>query len=118
MARNEWSEFVTTILSQLVMVILSGVLIQKAGYYLPIAVAGSALSAIGNGLVSMFSPTTKIATWIGFQIVLGPAEVSECKQSGVIAVQNGLPAAQIPIGIAFTIFCQNFAGAISLRSAM
>ncbi|GKT82126.1 MFS multidrug transporter [Colletotrichum tofieldiae] len=121
-----------TILSQLVMVILSGVLIQKAGYYLPIAVAGSALSAIGNGLVSMFSPTTKIATWIGFQIVLGSgrgigmqtvslfqipivpprSHPTNIWPQGVIAVQNGLPAAQIPIGIAFTIFCQNFAGAI------
>lgn len=77
------------ILSQLLMVILSGVLglfseiprhqataaddipVQKVGYYLPFAAAGSAIAAVGNGLVSMFSPSTKTATWIGYQIILG-----------------------------------------------
>ncbi|OLN93195.1 putative HC-toxin efflux carrier TOXA 19 [Colletotrichum chlorophyti] len=100
-----------TIISQLLMVILSGVLIQKVGYYLPFAIAGSAVSAVGNGLVSMFSPLTKTATWIGYQIVLGTGR-GIGMQTGVVAVQNALPAHQIPIGIAFTIFCQNFAGAI------
>ena len=45
--------------------------VQKVGYYLPFAAAGSAISAVGNGLVSMFSPSTKTATWIGYQIILG-----------------------------------------------
>ncbi|KAF2177954.1 efflux pump protein [Zopfia rhizophila CBS 207.26] len=99
------------ILSQLLMVILSGILIQKAGYYLPFAVAGSAISAVGNGLVSMFSPSTKTATWIGYQIILGSGR-GIGMQMGIIAIQNVLPVQKIPVGIAFMIFCQNFAGAI------
>lgn len=59
------------ILSQLLTVILSGALVQKAGYYLPFAAAGSAISAVGNGIVTLFSPTTPTAKWIGYQIVLG-----------------------------------------------
>jgi hypothetical protein len=31
-----------------------------------------------------------------------------------MAVQNALPAQKIPVGIAFTIFCQNFASAVFL----
>lgn len=59
------------ILSQLLTVILSGGLVQKVGYYLPFAAAGSAISAVGNGIITMFSPTTSTGKWIGYQIVLG-----------------------------------------------
>jgi hypothetical protein len=41
------------------------------GYYLPWAFGGAIVMAIGNGLVSTFKPTTTIARWIGFQIVMG-----------------------------------------------
>lgn len=33
-------------------------------------------------------------------------------RQGIIAIQNVLPAHKIPVGIAFMIFCQNFAAAI------
>lgn len=79
------------ILSQLLTVILSGVLglslskitqhtmttttdnslVQKLGYYLPFAAAGSAIGAVGNGLVSTFAPSTPTSRWIGYQIILG-----------------------------------------------
>ncbi|KAJ4303017.1 hypothetical protein N0V90_001908 [Kalmusia sp. IMI 367209] len=83
----------------------------KVGYYLPFAAAGSAISALGNGLVTMFSPITKTATWIGYQIILGCGR-GIGMQMGIIAIQNVLPPQKIPVGIAFMIFCQNFAGAI------
>jgi hypothetical protein len=41
------------------------------GYYLPWAVASGAVTAIGYGLISTFTPTTETAKWIGYQIVLG-----------------------------------------------
>ncbi|KAL4914771.1 major facilitator superfamily-domain-containing protein [Aspergillus aurantiobrunneus] len=99
------------ILSQLLTVIVSGGLVQKVGYYLPFAAAGSAISAVGNGIITMFSPTTTTDKWIGYQIVLGSGR-GIGMQMGIIAIQNLLPAEQIPVGIAFLIFCQNFAGAV------
>ncbi|RAH82442.1 efflux pump protein [Aspergillus japonicus CBS 114.51] len=99
------------ILSQLLMVILSGAFVQKLGYYLPFAAAGSAISAVGNGLVTMFAPSTPTGKWIGYQIVLGSGR-GIGMQMGIIAIQNHLPVHLIPIGIAFMIFCQNFAGAV------
>ncbi|PYI28996.1 efflux pump protein [Aspergillus indologenus CBS 114.80] len=110
------------ILSQLIMVILSGAFVQKFGYYLPFAAAGSAISAVGNGLVTMFAPSTPTGKWIGYQIVLGsgrgigmqmlPSRPILTITKGIIAIQNHLPVHLIPIGIAFMIFCQNFAGAV------
>ncbi|OJJ08177.1 hypothetical protein ASPVEDRAFT_89407 [Aspergillus versicolor CBS 583.65] len=99
------------ILSQLLTVIVSGGLVQKLGYYLPFAAAGSAIGAVGNGLVTMFAPDTPTAKWIGYQIVLGSGR-GIGMQMGIIAIQNLLPPEKIPVGIAFMIFCQNFAGAI------
>jgi hypothetical protein len=41
------------------------------GYYLPWALIGGIITAVGNGLISTFTASTSIATWIGFQIVVG-----------------------------------------------
>ncbi|KAL4792163.1 major facilitator superfamily domain-containing protein [Aspergillus venezuelensis] len=99
------------ILSQLLTVIISGGVVQKVGYYLPFAAAGSAISAVGNGLVTLFRPDTPTDKWIGYQIVLGSGR-GIGMQMGIIAIQNLLPPEKIPVGIAFMIFCQNFAGAV------
>lgn len=41
------------------------------GYYLPWAAAGAALTAIGNGVSSLLSPTTSTGQWVGYQILIG-----------------------------------------------
>jgi hypothetical protein len=41
------------------------------GYYLPWGLGGSIILAVGNGLVSTFSPTTSVGKWVGYQIVMG-----------------------------------------------
>ncbi|KAF2488702.1 MFS multidrug transporter [Lophium mytilinum] len=101
-------------LSQMTAILLSGFLIPRVGYYLPFAAVGLAVSAIGNGLMSTFSPTTKTGMWIGYQIILGFGR-GLALQTGIIAVQNALPPQKIPVGIAFVIFCQNLAGAIFIQ---
>jgi hypothetical protein len=45
--------------------------VSKLGYFTPWAIGAGAVSAIGNGLVSTFSPTTSTARWVGYQILLG-----------------------------------------------
>jgi hypothetical protein len=76
-----------SILSQLFCVVSSGALsrfsanrvlslqltdtVTRLGYYLPWAFASSIATTVGNGLVSTFTRKTTVATWIGFQIVLG-----------------------------------------------
>lgn len=46
-------------------------LVSRCGYYLPFALLSGALSAVGNGLISTFTVSTRTAVWIGFQIVVG-----------------------------------------------
>ncbi|KAK0363948.1 hypothetical protein LTR02_005614 [Friedmanniomyces endolithicus] len=102
-----------TCLGIVLFTIISGVMIGKLGYYLPWTVSGSAISAIGYGLLSLLSPTTPAAKWIGFQVLYGVG--SGCTTiAGYIAVQNLVPAAQIPTAMAIVIFCQGMGGAVFL----
>ncbi|CAJ2509231.1 Uu.00g142570.m01.CDS01 [Anthostomella pinea] len=88
--------------------------LSRFGYYLPFAVIGMTVTAIANGLISTFSPTTSIGQWVGYQILMGAGRGSslQIKQS-FIAIQNALPANQIPVALAFIIFSQNFGGAVA-----
>ncbi|KAK7910990.1 MFS multidrug transporter [Apiospora marii] len=99
-----------SILSQLLLVVVSGALISKIGYYLPFAVFGGILNSIGNGLLSTLTPSTETAKWVGYQIVTGAGR-GAAMQICIIAIQNALPASQIPIGMSALIFFQNFSAA-------
>lgn len=46
-------------------------IVSRLGYYLPWPILAGAISAIGNGLVSTFTPSTPTAKWVGYQILLG-----------------------------------------------
>lgn len=104
-------DMLPSILSQLFGVVISGGLVQRIGYYLPFSLGSGMVSAIGNGLVSTYRPWTATAYWAGIQVLLGLGR-GIGMQMGMIAVQNVLTAHQIPVGVAFLIFCQNFSGAI------
>lgn len=45
--------------------------VSKIGYYIPFAVVGGSLTAIGAGLLSTLTPTSSAGKWIGYQIFVG-----------------------------------------------
>ncbi|KEF53516.1 uncharacterized protein A1O9_10491 [Exophiala aquamarina CBS 119918] len=94
----------------------SGVMIGVLGYYLPWLLAGSSISAIGYGLLSLLAPTTPAAKWIGYQVFYGVG--GGAMASGTyVAVQNLVPPPQIPIAMGIIIFSQNMGGAVFLVAA-
>ncbi|RMZ82141.1 hypothetical protein DV738_g1888, partial [Chaetothyriales sp. CBS 135597] len=96
--------------------IISGGLIAVLGYYLPWVVTGASISAIGYGLLSLLGPSTSTARWIGYQVFYGAG--SGCMTAGAyIAVQNLVPAPQIPVAMGIVIFAQNMGGAVFLVAA-
>jgi hypothetical protein len=136
-----------SILSQLTSVITSGALsksavhlcravidkgtVTKLGYYLPWAFASSVIMTIGNGLVSTFTPTTTVAKWIGFQIVVGAGRGLGMQTVGnpkvmsnedttintpqsLIAVQHAVSQAEVPVAMAYLVFLQNLGGAVAV----
>ncbi|CAG7962773.1 unnamed protein product [Penicillium salamii] len=105
-----------SILSQLIFAILSGVSIEKLGYYWPWGVFCAVIASIGNGLISTWKPDTPTARWIGEQILVGVGRGAGF-QLPVIAVQNTLPPSQIPVAMAVLMFFQTLSGAVWLTIA-
>ncbi|RQM06095.1 hypothetical protein DH86_00002415, partial [Scytalidium sp. 3C] len=59
------------IISQMIFSILSGVLVNRTGYYLPGTIFYGIMQAISAGLISTFTPHTSTGKWIGYQIIGG-----------------------------------------------
>lgn len=98
-------------LSLVVATISSGVLTQKIGYYAPFMIMGPAVAAIGEGLLTTFTPTTGSPHWIGFQFLTGFG-IGLGMQSPGLAVQTTLPKEDISMGVSITFFAQQLGGAI------
>lgn len=75
--------------------------------------ASAILMSISNGLISTFSPSTSTGKWIGYQILLGVSR-GLGMQVPLIAVQNTIPPAMIPVTMAMMSFSQTFGGSVYL----
>ncbi|KAF7554240.1 hypothetical protein G7Z17_g3052 [Cylindrodendrum hubeiense] len=105
-----------TTLGLVLFTLVSGSMIEVLGYYLPWILLGGSLSAIGYGLLSLLSPDTTVASWIGYQILYGIGSGSAAS-GPFIAVQNLVPPAQIPIAMSIIIFTMNIGAATTLIAA-
>ncbi|KAL4880586.1 major facilitator superfamily domain-containing protein [Aspergillus karnatakaensis] len=101
------------ILAQLVAAVTSGVLIGKLGFYLPWALVGAVLAAIGAGLLTLLTPTTSTAAWAGYQILLGLGR-GMTTQPPMLAVQNNISPDDVSTAMAILTFSQTFGGSIFL----
>ncbi|XDG05409.1 hypothetical protein ABKA04_005024 [Annulohypoxylon sp. FPYF3050] len=108
------------ILAQMILGIISGGLVQRIGYFPPFILAGTAINAIGCGLLSLFTPETPIGRWIGFQIILGAGRgltmavkpLTFIISKPFLAMQNSLPKDLIPSAMSTLVFIQNFGAAV------
>jgi MFS family permease len=91
--------------------IMGAAFTQRIGYYVPTMIACPCIMAIGEGLLSTFTPSTGHSQWIGFQFLtgfglgLGMLTVS-------LAFQATLPKEDLPTGIAISFFGQQLGGAV------
>ncbi|KKK15676.1 hypothetical protein P175DRAFT_0498759 [Aspergillus ochraceoroseus IBT 24754] len=109
-------DLLPNVLCQLVMAVVSGVLTGKLGYYLPWAVFGSMLNAIGSGLLATLSPTTPTRDWAGFQALFGFGRGAST-QAPMIAVQNAISPDEVSTAMAILTFSQTFGGSVFLAVA-
>ncbi|KAK4465133.1 major facilitator superfamily transporter [Cladorrhinum samala] len=105
-----------TTIGMVLFTMVSGVMIERFGYYLPWILGGSSVAAAGYGLLSLLDKNTPAARWIGYQVLYGVGS-GAMSSSAYIALQNLVPAAQIPIAMSILIFLQNMGGAVFLVAA-
>lgn len=93
-----------------------GASITIFGPYVPFTWAGSAVFAVGSGLLYTLKVDSSTGTWIGYQILAGFG-AGACVQIPFIAVQVVLNKKDMPIGNAVAIFFNSLGGAISISIA-
>lgn len=92
-------------------VTLSGGLITKTGYYIPILFVGAALTSIGAGTLYVLRPDSSLSLYVGLQFLagLGPGLAFMIPFS---AVSARLEPKDIEIGSAIVTFWQTLGGTI------
>ena len=91
--------------------VFAGIAVTKLGYFTPPAIIGSAIGAVGCGLLSTLQVDSGPGKWIGYQVLIS-AGLGMAVQQGVIAAQTVLPLNQVPIGIAAIVSMQSLGGAV------
>ncbi|KAI5463168.1 major facilitator superfamily domain-containing protein [Mariannaea sp. PMI_226] len=84
---------------------------QKIGYYTPTMIASPCVMAIGEGLLSTFTPNTGHAHWIGYQFIVGYGLGLGMMTVG-LAFQATLPKEDVSTGLAISFFGQQLGGAV------
>ncbi|KAJ9646219.1 hypothetical protein H2204_000882 [Knufia peltigerae] len=90
--------------------------ITALGPYVPFTWFGSAVFAVGSGLLHTLKVDSSTGTWIGYQILAGVG-AGACVQIPFIAVQVVLTKKDMPVGNAVAIFFNSLGGAISISIA-
>lgn len=98
-------------LSTVLTSILAGIYVTLVGYYTPLIIFGSALMAIGAGLITTFAIDTPFGKWFGYQIIAGLG-TGVGFNIPLVAVQTVLPMKDIPIGSVCIMFFQSLGGAL------
>ncbi|KAH8664341.1 major facilitator superfamily transporter [Xylariales sp. PMI_506] len=104
-------DLLPSILSQLLVVVVTGAMVAKLGYYLPYPIFSGLVTTVASGLLTTLSPSTSTAKWVGYLILLGGGRGGGM-QMGMVAIQNSVSAAKTPISLTFLMMAQNFAAAV------
>ena len=89
----------------------AGLGITKVGYYTPFLLIGTAITAVGAGLLTTFNIDTTEGQWIGYQMVYGFG-FGASSQVPNMAAQTVLKRDEVPIGATLMFFGLQLAGAI------
>jgi hypothetical protein len=100
-------------LSLVIMSIIVGGLVTAFGQYAIFIIIGSAIFAVGAGLMTLYTVDQPDWRAYGFMIVAG-AGGGISIQNAFLSVQAVLTQSQLPIGNAIVMFSNTFAGAIFL----
>lgn len=99
------------VLSLVVSSIISGIITQKIGYYVPSMLAAPVIMSVGEGLLSTLHRNSPQAHWAAYQFLSGFGLGFGMQTSG-LAIQTVLPKEDISTGIAINFFAQQLGGAV------
>jgi hypothetical protein len=97
--------------SQIIFTVIGTFIIQRIQYLTPPTVVGTAVGAVGCGLLTTMTVSTSMGKWIGYQIIIGAGR-GVAMQSPFLAVQAICEPRQMAVGTAVIAWAQLFGGAL------
>ncbi|CAG7554636.1 unnamed protein product [Fusarium equiseti] len=104
------------LLSNVLFVIVSGILVSAVGYFTPFSIAGSAILVIGAALICTWTADVSQGKWIGYQIITG-AGMGLTLQQPAIAIQTVLSESDATIGLSILSFIGFLGGTVFITVA-
>lgn len=89
--------------SLIVFGIVTAVITQKIGYYVPALLLSAIIASIASGLLSTLTPDSSAGKWIGYQIFYG-CGLGFGAQTVNLVPQTVLPRSDVPLGMAMSKF--------------
>ena len=111
-ARASGINLLPSLVSSSIATFSAGLLINKAGVYVPFMWAGAALVATGAGCFQLIHPYSSASNWISYQIISGLG-FGMCTQIPILAVQTVLDKPDVPMGSVMVIFFLCLGGAMA-----
>ncbi|KAK2608297.1 hypothetical protein N8I77_006915 [Diaporthe amygdali] len=105
-----------SLVPQIAIGVLAGILMGKLGYYLPQAIFGAILITVGSGLLTLLGVGTSTAEWAGYQVIIGIGR-GFTTQVANVALQMACPKEKVSVAIALQSFSQSLGGAVFLQVA-
>ncbi|CAI7622763.1 unnamed protein product [Penicillium viridicatum] len=105
--------YLPTALSFAIAIFAAGNITSWLGYYTPMMVTGTALMAVGAGLITLFNEHTSTVEWIWFQILFGVG-AGLAFQQPYTAIQTVLPEKHVATAIVVLSFTQELGGIVAL----
>jgi hypothetical protein len=101
------------VLSLVLFGIITAVVTQKIGYYVPAMLLSPILAAIASGLLSTLTPHSDASKWVGYQVFYG-CGLGVGAQTANLVAQTVLPRSDVSLGMAMMFFMNQQGGAIFL----
>ncbi|KAJ0108722.1 MFS multidrug transporter [Diaporthe amygdali] len=105
-----------SLVPQIAIGVLAGILMGKLGYYLPQAIFGAILITVGSGLLTLLGVGTSTAEWAAYQVIIGIGR-GFTTQVANVALQMACPKEKVSVAIALQSFSQSLGGAVFLQVA-
>ncbi|TKX24051.1 MFS transporter-like protein 60 [Elsinoe australis] len=101
------------VLCLVVIGIMTAIVTQKIGYYVPALIFASVFCAVGAGMLSTMTPSAGKAQWIGYQVLYGIG-IGAGFQTVTLVPQTVLGKKDVPLGMGLMFFMQQLGGSVFL----
>jgi hypothetical protein len=115
-AEQSGIRIIPLLVSNTIIAVVTAALITKLGWYTPFIWIGTAILAVGSGMLHTLEPKSSLRKWLGYQVIAGLG-VGIGVQIPFVAVQVVLKEEDVAIGTALVVFSNSLGESVAISLA-